>query len=362
MKFISNHDYKVSLKHHTLLWLVYFSLNTVRWGIYFDDDSFNGILESPYLYSFKTNLLGFPIHMILCYLNIYLLMPKLAFKKKYISYVFLILLAIFLMVVVKFNLTYFFVNQNVWPEGPATINTLTLNYVIEMMFGELYVITFVTAIKVTLDFLKEHKRVADLEKAQLETELLFLKTQISPHFFFNTLNNIYSLAVENSKKTPKIILKLSELMRYLLYETKSKRQSLENEILCIHNYLDLERVRHSDDLEIDMSISGDIEDKEIAPIILLTFIENAFKHGAHKNIGAVKIVIDLAIKKDFLFFKISNPMPVVTEHKDSFNQSSGIGLENVKKRLALGYNKKDYKLKIKNNDDMFVVKLRIRVS
>ncbi|MBP1840059.1 sensor histidine kinase [Formosa algae] len=362
MQFISNHLYKVSLKHHILFWLLYFSLNTLRWGSYFNDTSFDGILLSPYLYSLKTNLLGFPIHMILCYLNIYVLMPKFAFKKNYVMYLILLLSSIFVMVCLKFNLTYFLVSQSVWPEGPEIISNLTLNYTVDMMFGELYVITFVTSIKITLDFLKEHKRVTDLEKAQLETELLFLKTQISPHFFFNTLNNIYSLAVENSKKTPKIILKLAELMRYMLYETKNKRQSLENEILCIQNYLDLERVRLNDNVEIDMSISGDIEDKEISPILLLTFIENAFKHGVHKNIGDVKIEIDLSIKEDFLYFRISNPMPLKTEHKERFDRSSGIGLENVKKRLALGYHKNDYKLKIKATKDKFTVKLKIKVS
>ena len=107
------------------------------------------------------------------------------------------------MVIVKFNLTYLLLDQNVWPEGPQPIDKLTLNYTIEMMIGELYVVTFATAIKITLDFLKEHKRVTDLEKSQLETELLFLKSQVSPHFFFNTLNNIYSLAVEKSNKHPK---------------------------------------------------------------------------------------------------------------------------------------------------------------
>jgi sensor histidine kinase YesM len=266
------------------------------------------------------------------------------------------------MVILKFNLTYYLVSNNVWPEGPVPTNKLTLNYTIDMMIGELYVITFATAIKITLDFLKEHKRVADLEKAQLETELLFLKTQISPHFFFNTLNNIYSLAVEKSKKTPKIILRLSELMRYLLYETANKRQTLENEILCIQNYIDLERIRHNDELEVSMSVSGDIQDKEIAPILLLTFLENAFKHGAHKNIGEVKIDINLTIKKDFLYFTISNPMPLKTEHEERFSSSSGIGLENVKKRLALGYNKNDYKLSFENDQNMFVVSLKIKVS
>ncbi|MFH4965702.1 sensor histidine kinase [Gaetbulibacter sp. M235] len=266
------------------------------------------------------------------------------------------------MVVIKYNLTYLLISHNVWPEGPEPIDSLTLNYTIEMMIGELYVVGFVAAIKITLDFLKEHKRVADLEKTQLETELLFLKNQISPHFFFNTLNNIYSLSVEKSNKTPKIILKLSELMRYLLYETKGKRQTLENEILCIQNYLDLERVRYDDSLEVNMSISGDIQDKEIAPILLLTFVENAFKHGANKNIGNVKIVINFKIIENFLYFTLINPMPLTTGHKDNLKQSSGIGLENIKKRLDLGYDKNDYDLKIKNNKNKFVVKLKIRVG
>lgn len=362
MNFNSNLLYRVSLKHHLLFWLIYFTLNTLRWGSYFDDASFENYFQFPYLYSLKTNLLGFAIHIALCYFNIYFLMPKFVLKKRYLPYIIIILATIFVMVVIKFNLTYLLVSQDVWPEGPEATTTMTLNYTIQMMFGELYVITFVTAIKITFDFLKEHQRVAKLERAQLETELLFLKTQISPHFFFNTLNNIYSLAVENSKKTPKIILKLSELMRYLLYETRSKRQSLENEILCIQNYLDLERVRHSDELEVDMSISGDIQDKEIAPILLLSFIENAFKHGVHKNIGEIKIDIDFTIRKDFLYFTITNPMPKETEHKDSINQSNGIGLENVKKRLELGYNKNDYKLIIRNKNNMFIVKLKIKVS
>ncbi|MNS46985.1 Sensor histidine kinase YehU [compost metagenome] len=266
------------------------------------------------------------------------------------------------MVVLKFNLTYLLITHNVWPEGPQTINTLTLNYTIDMMMGELYVMTFVTAIKITLDLLQEQRRVTDLEKSQLETELLFLKSQISPHFFFNTLNNIYSLSVEKSNKTPKIVLKLSELMRYMLYETKEKKQSLENEILCIQNYLDLERIRNGERLEVDMSISGDIHDKEISPVLLLTFVENAFKHGVNKNTGNVLIDIRFKVKGDYLYFTISNPMPEFTVHKDNFNKASGIGIENVKKRLELGYNKNDYKLSFKNKKNIFVVKLVIKVT
>jgi sensor histidine kinase YesM len=352
MNFSSSKLYRVPLHYHILFWLTYFLFNTFRWGSYFND----------YGYSLKTNLLGFPIHMTLCYLNILVFMPFLVYRKRYLLYVVAVLSSIFLMVFIKFNLTYLLITHDVWPEGPQTIDKLTLNYTIDMMMGELYVITFVTAIKITFDFLKEQQRVTDLEKSQLETELLFLKSQISPHFFFNTLNNIYSLSVEKSNKTPKIVLKLSELMRYMLYDTKSKRQTLENEILCIQNYLDLERIRNDDRLEINMAISGDIHDKEIAPIILLTFIENAFKHGVNKNTGKVIIDINFKVKGDFLHFTISNPMAEITHHTDNFNKSSGIGIENVKKRLELGYNKNDYKLSFKNKKNIFVVKLVIKVT
>jgi sensor histidine kinase YesM len=267
------------------------------------------------------------------------------------------------MVILKYNLTYYLVSNNVWPEGPKVINEFTMDYAIDMMIGELYVITFVTAIKITMDWIKEHKRLIDSEKIQLETELLFLRTQVSPHFFFNTLNNIYSLAIEKSEKTPKIILKLSELMRYLLYETKDKRQSLEKEILCIQNYLELERMRHGELLEINMDITGDIRGKKIAPILLLSFVENAFKHGVNKNIVKVKLDVSFKIENNFLYFRISNPVPAITEYKKSkdLSGSGGIGLKNVNKRLELGYHKDDYELSINNVDNLFIVELKIKV-
>lgn len=345
-------DREIKIQHHIIFWLIYFIFNTLRWGSYFND----------YLYSLKTNLIGFPIHMTLCYLNIYVFMPRLVFKRKYILYVGFLLASLFVMLLVKFNLTYYLVSENVWPEGAEVISKLTLNYSIDMMIGELYVIAFVTAIKTSMDLLKEHKRLTDLEKLQLETELLFLRSQISPHFFFNTLNNIYSLALENSNKTSKIILKLSDLMRYLLYDTKKKMQSLEKEIVCIQNYLDLERIRFDEKLEVNMTISGDIKNKKIAPILLLSFIENAFKHGANKNIGKIKIDIDFNIIGDFLYFSISNPLPTKSNFEQQINTTKGIGLQNVKKRLALGYKNDEYNLEIKNSNNLFAVDLKIKVS
>jgi len=344
--------YQISLRHHVIFWLIYFALNTFRWGSYFND----------YPYSLKTNLLGFPIHMFLTYLNIFYLMPRFLYRKKYFQYVTLLFTAIFLMVVLKFNLTYYLVSTNVWPEGPKVIHDFDLNYAIDMMIGELYVIAFVTAIKITFDWIKEHKRLADVEKEQLETKLLFLRSQISPHFFFNTLNNIYSLSIDKSNKTPQIILKLSELMRYMLYETKQKRQLLENEIMCIQNYLDLERIRHGENLTIDLSITGSIANKKIAPMLLLSFIENAFKHGINKNIGKTKITISFKVINNFLYFAVTNPNPKKTKHQQNFNKSGGIGLKNVQNRLTLGYKPEEYQLDIKNTGNQYIVNLKIKLD
>lgn len=343
---------RITLKHHVIFWSIYFILNTLRWGSFFND----------YDYALKTGILGFIIHMSLSYLNIYYLMPKFIFKKKYLTYIVVLIAALFVALILKFNLTYLLISHNVWPEGPEVINHLTLNYSIDMMIGELYVVTFVTAIKITLDWIYEHKRVADLEKANLETELMFLRSQISPHFFFNTLNNIYSLSLENSNRTPQVIIKLSKLMRYLLYETKNKRISLEKEILCIQDYLDLEKLRYGDQLELEMNITGNIADKQIAPLLLLSFIENAFKHGINKSIEKVKIIIKFKIVDDFLYFSISNPTSKIENLNQIEKKPVGIGIKNVKKRLELGYKKEDYTLKINSDENNFNVNFKIKVG
>ena len=336
--------FKITRRHHVLFWSVYFLLNMLRWGNYFDD----------YLYSLKTNIIGFPVHMILVYLNIIVLMPRFVYKRKYFMYIIFLIASLLLMVFMKFNLTFFLVSENIWPEGPSVIHDFTFTYAIDMMIGELYVITFVTAIKITMDWLEEQKRVAALEKMQSDTELLFLRSQISPHFFFNTLNNIYSLSIEKSEKTPRIILKLSELMRYLLYETKTKRQSLEKEIICIQNYLDLERIRYGELLKINMNISGDILDKKIAPILLLSFVENAFKHGVENLRDNAFIHIDITSKNKEVLFQIENNFD-----ENTLPEKSGIEIKNFKRRLALAY-PKNHNLIFTNVDSVYNVQLQLK--
>ena len=344
-------DYDITYVHHIIFWAIYFVFNTLRWGSIHDD----------LVYSLKTNLIGFPIHIALSYFNVYYLMPKFVYNKKYVSYALLVLGSLLLMLLVKFNLTYYLVSTDVMPEATEVVDTLTLNYAITTMLGELYVVSFVTAIKITADWLRENNKLHNLEKRQLTTELKFLRSQVSPHFFFNTLNNIYSLTLEKSDKAPEVVLKLSDLMRYLLYATKKPKQDLTNEIECIQNYIDLERIRFDDSLEVNMQLSGSLENKKISPMLLIPLIENCFKHGASQNIGKMHIDIEIKVEGDDLFFRVSNTIPKKRNAGNSYPRGGGIGLSNVKKRLELGYEPDDYDLRIYEKDDRFNVELNLKV-
>ena len=163
-------------------------------------------------------------------------------------------------------------------------------------------------------------------------------------------------------------------MRYLLYATKKRKQDLISELNCIKNYIDLERIRFSDKLKVEVEIKGDLEDKKIAPMLLIPLIENSFKHGANQNLGDVKITLNALVEGDFLYFEVSNNLPqhrtlsdtksISTKNNsstESIKKRGGIGLTNVKKRLELGYAPQDYELKINQTDQHFTVKLKLKV-
>lgn len=344
-------EYKITFKHHLIFWGVYFTFNTLRWGSVHQD----------FLLSLKTNMLGFPIHMALAYFNIYYLMPRFVYTKKYATYALVVIISLFVMLLVKFNLTYFLISTDVMPEAAETVDSLTLNYAITTMLGELYVVSFVTAIKITIDWLREHSMLHEMEKRQLSTELRFLRSQVSPHFFFNTLNNIYSLTLKKSEKAPEVILKLSELMRYLLYDTTKRSQSLQKEISCIQNYIDLEKMRFDNKLEVAIALSGNLEQKVIPPMLLMPLIENCFKHGASKNIGKTKIGLNIDVGEKFLHFKITNTNPKNQQKEALPTRAGGIGLSNVRKRLELGYEPEDYELQVQNLEESFEVYLKLNV-
>ena len=211
-------------------------------------------------------------------------------------------------------------------------------------------------IKLLKYWYEQQNSAIQLLKEKTEAELAMLKGQINPHFLFNTLNNIYSLALKKSDLTADAVVKLSDMLDYLLYECNAERVDVKKEIKLIRNYIYLQKIRYDDRLDIQFTAEN-TNDLKIPPMIILPFIENSFKHGAGNQSNKVWINIDMRIDRSLLVFNIVNSK-TPQKSKDRKSITGGIGLENVKKRLRLLY-QNDYSLDIEDLSDTFSVKLRI---
>jgi len=227
-------------------------------------------------------------------------------------------------------------------------------------FFQIFSVAFVfMCLKVLKDQLEIQKRSLTLEKEKAETELKLLKTQLNPHFLFNTLNNIYSLSFTSSPVTSESIARLADILDHILYRCDTPYVPLASEIALIKNYIELEKLRYDKRLTVnfDMKIEHEIA---IAPLILLSLIENAFKHGAADDTGAPKIDIDLEVNAQHFIFTISNT--IATQKGDIQNSSAnGIGLNNLRKQLDLIYGD-DYKLTVCGSNNFFEVSLSIKLK
>lgn len=194
------------------------------------------------------------------------------------------------------------------------------------------------------------------KQEQISTELQFLKAQVHPHFLFNTLNNIYSFSLERSSKTPGLILKLSSLLSYMLYDCKTEEVQLEKEIEIMKNYIDLEKERYGDKIDISVNIEGDIQDKYITPLLVLPFLENAFKHGISEQLDKAWMSVDIMVTDYTLKCKVVNS-------KNEFVplHENGVGISNVKKRLEFLYTGR-HELKLADKGDFFVVSLVLELK
>ena len=202
----------------------------------------------------------------------------------------------------------------------------------------------------------KQKEFLQAEQEKITAELQLLKAQLHPHFLFNTLNNIYSFSLESSPKTPDLILKLSSLLSYMLYDCREDEVPLEKELEIMRNYIGLEKERYGNLIDISWNVEGNIEDKYIAPLMLLPFLENAFKHGASEQLEKPWLSVDIAMKQQTLKCKIVN-----SKNENSSFHSNGIGIENVKKRLAFLYPEK-HELRLSDEGDFFMVALTIYFS
>ncbi len=210
-------------------------------------------------------------------------------------------------------------------------------------------------IKLLIDVAYIKVKNLELQRNNIRLELDYLKAQLNPHFFFNTLNGIYSLVIDSEPKAAQIILKLSDLMRYSLYEANNDQVALHREIKFIKDYVELERNRHKASTQIMLEIEGTTNDLHIPPLLLVTFVENAFKHGINNTIKASWIKIVLSVNEDTLTFIVSNSKPKNIKHE---TVQGGIGLWNVRKRLDILYPNR-HKLEIQNFEEIYIVNLSI---
>jgi len=222
----------------------------------------------------------------------------------------------------------------------------------------IFYLVFSTALKYYRQGIKSKYRIQEVEFKQLQTELALLKSQVNPHFFFNTLNNLYALSLDRSERVPETILKISNLMRYVLDSSNKKDVELNQEIEFLKDYIALEKLRFSAESDIQFQINGQTEGKRIAPMLLIPFIENSFKHSANSATDNFYIHIDLLINENGLSFSVKNNKG---ENYNADSQSfSKSGLNNVKRRLELLYPNK-HKLMIQENTKSYEVNLEIKL-
>ena len=234
-----------------------------------------------------------------------------------------------------------------------------LTAILIFVFGTVPVAGWKIARLLRADYLHHQKVEHDKLEAEVklrESELKLLKSQIQPHFLFNTLNNLYLLALEKSDKTPDLVLRLSEMLSYITYDCSAERISLNKEIEFINSFLALQKLRY-ETCDITIRTSGNIQSMQIAPMILHTFIDNSFKHGAEMNKSNPWIKISLDIRDNILFFKVLNSKGN-TENLDV--KKPGIGIANATKRLNIIYPDR-HKLVIKNSGTRYSVFLRIEL-
>lgn len=210
-------------------------------------------------------------------------------------------------------------------------------------------------IRITVRWFEERKANDEKLIQDHKFELELLKAQLNPHFFFNTLNNIYSLVYKKSDEAPAALMKMSEIMRYMLYESKAEKVPLEKEIEHLNDYIELQKLRFTDPGYIDYTVAGDIINHQIPPMLLLSFVENAFKHGK-KRVSNPGIIIRIDASEKLLNFIVSNYTIEPVNKKDS--TYTGIGLVNIKRRLELIY-PRCHDLTISAKNDRFTVNLNI---
>lgn len=304
------------------------------------------VLANPFI---QRDMISYGLALCFFYTSYYFLIPAFYFKKKYIIYFLFLILFVFLVallprILIHIDLNeYFLFTKN----GPPKSFLFEIRHHLLLFFGILFASL---ALRINDKWRKSHRE-------KLITELSYLKAQINPHFLFNTLNSIYSLAIEKSDHTATAIVTLSGMMRYAISDTSSKYVSLEKEMNYINSYIGLQKLRLGDTAIVNYTFDGDITDKEIAPLVLIPFIENAFKHGVNPE-ETSQIDIGISVSDINLYLHVFN---LKVPHNIQTQLKTGFGLENGRSQLKLLYPNK-HSIKIENKNLSFTVSIKINLS
>ncbi|MFM7855973.1 MAG: sensor histidine kinase [Flammeovirgaceae bacterium] len=327
--------------YHVVFWFFIFGFSAAY-------ISFIGEDREVSLYNLALRI---PFIVFCCYANLYVLMPKFYYTGKLLLYVTLVLSLIFCLNALNLFLLEAFVESPICPttfEADATFNSS--NY----LYKSFYLFTLVgltSGIKLSKSHYVEKQKADAIEKEKLQTELSFLKSQIQPHFFFNTLNNLYALTIKKSDLAPDMLLKLSDLMSYGLYEAESTSVPCEREMEHIRNYIELESLRLGSRFKIQFEVTGNLENKSMPPLLFLPFIENCFKHSTP---GGVHNTITILIAAGNSEIRLHTSNPFKQSVKTSTDKKGGLGLKNSKRRLQLLYGT-NYKVEFQEIDELYQV-------
>lgn len=355
---------------HCVVWLIFLSL-----PLLFISNQPQGASIASVLFSLNY-FIFFITYIAAFYFNALLLVPQFYLKKKFGIY----LAVVFLMIIIISFIKPFdgLLSDNRPPRMPQKIESAEnfreppksddFHRPTEMpqnhpprridaisIFLLVMVIGVSTAISITQTWYQSEQRASRAEADKANAELSFLKAQINPHFLFNTLNNIYSLAVTKNENTADCIMKLSNIMRYVTDEATEDYVPLQDEINCITDYIGLQKIRLGDNANIILEIKGDVNHKQIAPLILMTFIENIFKYGISKHEQS-PIEIELFAEAKTITFFCKNKIFNSSIHEER----KGVGIDNTKKRLEYLYHDKHF-LNINNENGVYNVQLTLQV-
>ena len=334
--------------HHILFWVVLFWV----W-YYFRFQDYNRY-ASPKILAAKITALKVIDLALMVYLTNYLLIPQLLYKKRYAVFVISFILLVFGSSVLKMSIEGKLMND------PALFSIFSGNFkgrFYDNVIPHFLLVSTGASFKLLLDYARAQRRLGEMAKEKAEAELNFLKSQINPHFLFNSLNSVYFLIDKGNEEARKALHKFSEMLRYQLYECRDDKIAIEKEISFLQDYVDLQKLRKDENYSVEFNSSADVKGFSIEPLLLMSFVENAFKHISHNSNRKNFVRLDLVRSNGMFQFSVENSKEV---HPYKNNPHSGIGLKNVKRRLELLYPGK-HELQIDETDELFKVDLKIKI-